>query len=108
MNTGKSILGIIAGAAVGAAIGVLYAPEKGVETRKKISAKGRELSDDVEKKFSNLSSMINDKLDAIKNEVQSHRAANNGNVGKSMAEEMTSSEKAGTATGKAGTTTGPV
>ena len=69
MSAGKSILGILAGAAVGAAIGILYAPDRGEETRKKISKKGRELSEDMEKKFNNLSGMGTEKLDNIKREV---------------------------------------
>jgi gas vesicle protein len=39
MTSGKVLLGILAGAVAGAAIGVLFASESGTETRKKI-AKG--------------------------------------------------------------------
>ena len=37
MSTSKTLLGFIAGAAVGAALGILFAPDKGTETRRKIS-----------------------------------------------------------------------
>jgi gas vesicle protein len=36
MNTGKVILGVIAGASIGAIAGILLAPDKGAATRKKI------------------------------------------------------------------------
>ncbi|MES1222358.1 MAG: YtxH domain-containing protein [Bacteroidota bacterium] len=36
MNTGKVILGVIAGASIGAIAGILMAPDKGAATRKKI------------------------------------------------------------------------
>ena len=45
MSTGKVLLGVLAGAAAGALLGVLLAPEKGSETRKKITKKGEEYAD---------------------------------------------------------------
>ena len=36
MSTGKVMLGILAGLAAGEALGILFAPDKGSETRKKI------------------------------------------------------------------------
>ena len=43
MNSGKLLSGILIGAAAGAILGVLFAPEKGTETRGKISKKGADL-----------------------------------------------------------------
>ena len=40
MSTGKIVVGVLAGVAVGALLGVLFAPDKGSETRKKISKGG--------------------------------------------------------------------
>jgi len=40
MQGGKLVLGIVAGAAVGAAIGMLFAPKAGAELRKDIADKG--------------------------------------------------------------------
>lgn len=95
MSAGKSVLGILAGAAVGAAIGILYAPEKGEDTRKKISAKGREFSDNMEKKFKDLSNVVSEKLDAIKSEVR-HRADKNGSAERSnIVNEMSSAGNTG-------------
>lgn len=43
MDTGKVLLGILAGATAGAILGVLFAPAKGSDTRKKISKKAKTL-----------------------------------------------------------------
>lgn len=63
-NTGKLIGAVLVGAAVGGILGVLFAPDKGSETRKKISAKGNDLTDAMKEKF-------NDFLEEIKTEVES-------------------------------------
>ena len=39
------VLGILAGAAIGSLLGVLFAPEKGVETRKRLRRKAEDLRD---------------------------------------------------------------
>ncbi len=36
-NTGQTVLALLTGAAIGAGIGILYAPDKGVKTRDNIS-----------------------------------------------------------------------
>lgn len=51
MSTEKVILSVVAGAAVGVLIGVLLAPEKGTETRRKIIKQGNDYSRDVKQKF---------------------------------------------------------
>ena len=52
-NTTVKVIGaLMAGAAIGAALGILFAPDKGLATRKKISSKGEELSDALKEKFS--------------------------------------------------------
>lgn len=49
-NTSKTLLVIAAGAAAGAIIGVLFAPDKGSETRRKIREEGEKLADSIKNK----------------------------------------------------------
>lgn len=51
MKTGKALLAVLAGIAAGAALGVLFAPGRGSDTRKKISNKGDRLSHAMNKKI---------------------------------------------------------
>lgn len=51
MSSSKTLLGIIAGAAIGAVAGILLAPDKGSETRKKLSSKTGDLADNVKNSF---------------------------------------------------------
>ena len=51
MNSGsKVLLGVLAGAATGAILGVLFAPDKGEETRRRLSEGSRDLSDNLKEK----------------------------------------------------------
>ena len=50
-NTSKMLIALGAGLAIGGVLGVLFAPDKGTETRKKISEEGKKLADKVKHKF---------------------------------------------------------
>jgi gas vesicle protein len=54
MNSGKIIVGTLAGLAAGALIGVLFAPDKGSEVRGKIVKKGEDYLDSVKGKINSL------------------------------------------------------
>ena len=53
-NTGKLIGALLIGAAVGAALGILFAPDKGSETRKKLVGKTGDLTDGLKKTLADL------------------------------------------------------
>ena len=53
-NTGKMIGALLIGAAIGGALGILFAPDKGSETRKKLVGKADDLTDNLKEKFSSL------------------------------------------------------
>ena len=65
MNAGKVFLGVLAGIATGAVLGVLFAPDKGSETRKKIGKK----KDDIKEKFEDFIEDMTEKFDKTKEEV---------------------------------------
>jgi gas vesicle protein len=53
MESGKVVLGVLAGVAIGTALGILFAPEKGSVTRNKILSKGEDFTNDLTKKLDN-------------------------------------------------------
>jgi gas vesicle protein len=54
MSRGKIILGVLAGLAAGALVGILFAPDKGSETRKKIIDKGESYVDNLKEKINGM------------------------------------------------------
>jgi len=72
MNSGKILLGVLAGVAIGATIGILFAPDKGSATRKKISRKSDAYADELEKKFNEFIESITEKYEEVKKEKAPH------------------------------------
>jgi gas vesicle protein len=63
MSSGKVMLGILAGITAGAIIGILFAPDKGSETRKKISTLGDEYAEELKDKFNEFVENISQKCE---------------------------------------------
>ena len=59
MSSSKIVVGFLAGAAVGALAGILFAPDKGSATRKKIANNSGDITDSVKNSF-------NDFIDGVK------------------------------------------
>lgn len=68
MSTGKVLLGVLAGAATGALLGILFAPDKGAKTRKRIFDKGEDYADDLKYHFYEFMDSMKEKAETAKRE----------------------------------------
>lgn len=66
----KVLLGLLAGAAIGAIAGILFAPDKGSETRKKISRNTADMGDQLKNSFNDFVDTVKDKYRHAKKEVE--------------------------------------
>lgn len=64
------IAGLAVGAVVGGIAGLLFAPEAGDETRKKLQVKSKELTDDFYDKFDDFKDTVTDALENVKEKVE--------------------------------------
>ena len=69
MSTGKVVLGVIAGAATGALLGILYAPARGSVTRRSICRKGERGVDGLKDKFNEFVDTITERFEKVKEDV---------------------------------------
>jgi len=60
-NTGQTLLALLTGAAIGAGVGLLYAPEKGVDTREKLSKEGKKAQKRLKRQYETTTSQLTDK-----------------------------------------------
>lgn len=68
MKSNNGLIGLATGLAVGATLGILFAPDKGKKTRKKIAAKTQEAKDTLKENFDDFIDTVSEKYSSIKNE----------------------------------------
>jgi gas vesicle protein len=69
MSSGKVALGLLAGVAVGALAGILFAPAKGSRTRRRIMKKGEDYTEVMKEKVNHLMDSANQKFEKVKKDV---------------------------------------
>ena len=62
-NLGSSLGALLVGAAIGGALGILFAPHSGIKTRRKISDSSSNLSDSLTERFNGF-------MEEVKREIQ--------------------------------------
>ena len=69
-NSGKAGKALLIGAAIGGALGVLLAPDKGSKTRQKIAAKPGEIKDAVKGKINDILDRAEKNVKTVKGKVK--------------------------------------
>ena len=72
MNSSKVLLGVLSGVAAGAIAGILFAPAKGVKTRKRIMDQGKGYAKDVKEKFDKVTKDFSKQYDTILQEAKEY------------------------------------
>lgn len=80
MESNKVVLGVLAGVAVGALAGILFAPAKGIKTRKRIVSKARSYTDELQSKIEDLVDDVSEQYDTILHDVQNANANMNHKI----------------------------
>ncbi len=60
-NSGSTLLALLTGAAIGAAVGLLYAPDSGEHTREKLGKDAKKAQDQFNKKYQETTSNLSSK-----------------------------------------------
>lgn len=72
-DNSKVLIGLLAGLAAGAALGLLFAPEKGTDTRDRLTQSLKDLSDSIRDKaadeINNLANLKDKVVSSVKNKV---------------------------------------
>lgn len=75
-------LGIVSGVALGAVLGILFAPDKGENTRKKITQKGNDFKNSIKDSTHTMTSSIGDKYDELISKAEKDIDKGNSNLKK--------------------------
>lgn len=88
MKSGKVLLGVFGGLVAGALLGILLAPDKGSNTRKKIMRKGEDLVDNAKDRLDEMVEGVNGKIQNLVQEA-TNLARRGREKANSVKEEMT-------------------
>ena len=69
-NISKTLVALGAGLVVGGVLGILFAPDKGSETRKKISDTGKKLADKITHKVKPGKEKLEEELSKVNGEME--------------------------------------
>lgn len=70
MKSKDVIIGVLGGIAVGAVLGVFFAPDKGSSTRKKIVDKSNDLADDVKSQLTAIADKLTNRSEELASKVE--------------------------------------
>jgi gas vesicle protein len=76
MSAGKVLLGVLAGVAAGALVGILFAPAKGSRTRRRILKQGENYAEGLKDKFDEYVDNVSEKFEQVKEEVSAFAQKN--------------------------------
>jgi len=66
MSNSKVLVGFLVGAAIGGALGILLAPDKGSETRRKIIEKSNDIGDSISEFGGTVKDKVNQMVNGVK------------------------------------------
>jgi len=69
MDTGKVVISVLAGAAIGAVLGILLAPAKGAVLRRKIRMMGDKEADVIKEKINEFTDTVSQNYEKVKGSV---------------------------------------
>jgi gas vesicle protein len=69
-NTSKVLIALGAGLAIGGVLGILFAPEKGVEMRHKLAEEGKKIKDQIKDKVKFGKEKIEEELTRVNGKIE--------------------------------------